>query len=107
MRLGRRSSNVEDRRGMGVPLVAGGGIGTVVIVLLALLFGADPREIVTSEPGTPAPQGQVDPNDPGAVFVSQVLADTEDTWNVILPQQAGRQYQEPALVLFDNYFQSA
>ena len=27
---GRQSDNVEDRRGMGVPLVAGGGIGTIV-----------------------------------------------------------------------------
>ena len=44
MRLGRQSSNVSDRRGMGGgTMLAGGGIGTVVIVILALLFGADPR----------------------------------------------------------------
>jgi hypothetical protein len=34
-----------------------------------------------------------------ARFVSKVLADTEDTWRTIF-RQAGRQYQDPKLVLF-------
>ncbi|HVS32131.1 MAG TPA: neutral zinc metallopeptidase [Thermoanaerobaculia bacterium] len=107
MRLGRRSSNIQDRRGMGRgTLIAGGGIGTIVIVVLALLFGADPAEVLQSGGGE-QPAAQVDPNDPQAVFVSQVLADTEDTWNTILPQQAGQDYKEPQLVLFSGLVQSA
>src|SRR5687768_3984639 len=46
---GRRSGNIEDRRGMGVPLVAGGGIGTVVLLVLALFFGFDPGVILNTE----------------------------------------------------------
>ncbi len=39
----RRSSNVEDRRGMRPAAVGGvGGIGAIVIVLVALFFGVDP-----------------------------------------------------------------
>ena len=38
----RKSENVEDRRGMGVSRgVIGGGIGTIIIVLVALYFGID------------------------------------------------------------------
>ena len=45
----RRSDNVEDRRGFGVsPVMAGGGLGTVVIIVLALLFGVDPRMLLQS-----------------------------------------------------------
>ena len=50
---GRQSDNVEDRRGMGVPLVAGGGIGTIVLLVLALFFGFDPSVILQGGDGTP------------------------------------------------------
>ena len=46
--MGRQSDNVEDRRGVGVPLIAGGGIGSLVIVLLALFFGVDPTVLLQS-----------------------------------------------------------
>jgi predicted metalloprotease len=90
-------------------MIAGGGIGTVVIVLLALLFGKDPRAILSGGSEAPASQaGQAaDPTDPGAVFVKRVLADTEDTWRKVLPEQTGKAYRDPQLVLFDNYVQSA
>ena len=90
-------------------MIAGGGIGTVVIVLLALFFGKDPRAILESAPQQQANPGQPGqrPDDAEAVFVSQVLADTEDTWRVVLPQQAGREYRDPQLEIFDNYVNSA
>ena len=109
MRLegGRRSSNVEDRRGMGVPLMAGGGIGTVVLVLLYMLFGGSPDSI-------PLPQGNQAPaqSAPGQAdkeseFVSIVLADTEDVWNALFKQEVGADYREPKLVLFTQLVQSA
>ena len=49
---GRRTSdNIEDRRGMSTGKMAiGGGIGTVVIVLIVLLLGGDPSQVVNTMP---------------------------------------------------------
>jgi hypothetical protein len=113
-RTRKTSRNVEDRRGQRMrPGMAGGGIGAIVIVLLALYFGVDPQPFLqvmqetakpTMQPGT---ELQVDAqNDPLAEFVSVVLADTEDTWNVLF-RQLGRQYEEPRLVLFTGMTQSS
>jgi len=107
---GRRSDNIEDRRGMGGgTLIAGGGIGSVVLVLLALFFGFDPGAILQTDqpspPTTQAPSGSP-AHDEEREFVSVVLADTEDTWRELF-QKMGRQYREPKLVLFTNSVQSA
>jgi uncharacterized protein len=111
--MGRRSDNVEDRRGMSVGrrgAVVGGGLGTVVLVLLAMYFGIDPSVILQGgDPGPqPAPSVQQRPagDDQLREFVSVVLADTEDTWRDLF-RQMGRQYQEPKLVLFSGAVQSA
>ncbi|HEX8830292.1 MAG TPA: neutral zinc metallopeptidase [Longimicrobium sp.] len=107
---GRRSGNVEDRRGMG-GMAVGGGIGTVVIALIAMLFGVDPGAVIQQTgPASGAPQGAPaggpPQNDEQAQFVSTVLADTEDVWNAIF-REAGQQYAEPRLVLFTGYQQTA
>jgi predicted metalloprotease len=107
---GRRgSSNVEDRRGMGmgVGLPLGGGIGGVVLLLIiSALTGTNPLDLVGS-PDAPSSAGRsgVPENDPQAQFISVVLADTEETWQNIF-QQAGRNYQPPVLVLFEGATQS-
>ena len=115
MRLGgRQSDNIEDRRGFGGPLVAGGGIGTVVLVLLALFFGFDPRVILqgdapTSPPATqqaPSPSASPRGHDDLRDFVATVLADTEDTWRALFSGM-GRAYRDPRLVLFNGAVQSA
>ena len=108
---GRRSDNVEDRRGLGVtPRLAGGGLGAIVIVVLALLFGVDPRmltQMLPTETPAPAPgPARTGQQDPLADFVSVVLADTEDTWNDLF-RRGGATYQEPKLVLFSGAAQSA
>jgi predicted metalloprotease len=108
---GRRSANVEDRRGMRVsPRMAGGGLGAIVIIVLALLFGVDPRMLTqmmpteTSVPASgPAQPGQ---RDEMSEFVSVVLADTEDTWNELF-RRGGETYREPTLVLFSGAVESA
>lgn len=116
MRLrGRESGNVEDRRGRGgMPIgIAGGGIGGVILVVLALLFGIDPS-VLLSGGGDPAerrgaPTAQVAPGgepDEMRRFVAQVLATTEDAWSGIF-REAGRQYDPPTLVLFSGQVQSA
>ena len=108
---GRRSDNVEDRRGLGLtPRLAGGGLGAIVIVVLALLFGVDPRmltQMLPTETPTPAPgPARTGQQDPMADFVSVVLADTEDTWDELF-RRGGATYQEPKLVLFSGAVQSA
>jgi predicted metalloprotease len=108
---GRRSGNIEDRRGMGVPLVAGGGIGTVVLLVLALFFGFDPGVILNTDTSSPsvteAPSSSASPSaDSQKDFVSVVLADTEDTWAALF-RQMNREYRVPKLVLFRGAVQSA
>ena len=109
---GRRSDNVEDRRGMRVsPGIAGGGLGAIVLIVLALIFGVDPRLLMQgagtqSSVQQPASPGQQPGQDPMAEFVSVVLADTEDTWGALF-RQAGAQYQNPKLVLFSGAVESA
>lgn len=126
-RSGRRSRNIEDRRGTGggfpigrgrrIPLrvgrkSVGGGLGTIVLVLAAMYFGVDPALFlgggmspgmesgqVTAPPHSAAEQELVD-------FVSVVLADTEDTWHALFKKLDGR-YEEPRLVLFSGSVRSA
>jgi predicted metalloprotease len=110
-RTGRRSSNVEDRRGRPARRgLAGGGIGVLIILLIGLYLGVDPALLlqtveVTSPPTQPAPRSGGG-DDPLAEFVSVVLADTEDTWNALF-QKADRTYREPNLVLFSGNVRSA
>jgi predicted metalloprotease len=106
-----KSGNVEDRRGMPVSRgMVGGGIGTVILVLVALYFGIDPSVILQSVPdsGPPAATQQQRPagKDPMVDFVSVVLADTEKTWHGVF-RTYGRTYEEPKLVLFTGAVQSA
>jgi predicted metalloprotease len=93
-------------------VVAGGGLGTLVIIIIALLLGADPRRLLQQMPAGPpgnAP-GAGQPIDPAqeelAQFVRVVLADTEDVWNDQFRSE-GRTYQEPKLVLFSGQVKSA
>jgi uncharacterized protein len=113
-RDGRKSENIEDRRGLRVSHgLVGGGIGTVIIVLVSLYFGIDPTVILNqgnqtnSTSVTPSLNGQPSKQDNElADFVSVVLADTEDAWHEIF-RKMGRTYQEPTLVLFTDAAESA
>ena len=114
-RDGRRSDNVEDQRGSGVSKgVIGGGIGVLIILVIGFLMGADPMtllNVIVGEGGisldglTPSVPLSAADNE-SADFVSVVLADTEDTWQVIF-QQRGMVYQQPRLVLFSGGVESA
>lgn len=109
----RESSNVEDRRGMSRGgLAVGGGVGGLVILLLAMFFGVDPGAIL-NQTGDEQPAVNTRPARPGSPgddelthFVSVVLASTEDVWTGIL-RQSGKQYRNPKLVLFSDQVQSA
>ena len=114
---GRESANVEDRRGGGLGGIglAGGGIGAVVVALVAMFFGVDPSVILDDmgSGSSTAPSSYPGSRDTGSPrddrmkqFVSVVLSETEDTWSEIF-RQIGRKYEEPRLVLFSGAVQSA
>jgi predicted metalloprotease len=115
----RQSSNVEDRRSAGGPVMVGGGLMTLVVLLLVWFLGGDPIAFLKQMNQGGAGPGQVGPQNPGAKggvddavsnerkqFVSVVLADTEDVWNAQF-QQLRKPYREPKLVLFSNQVRSA
>jgi predicted metalloprotease len=113
----RESENVEDRRGLGpasIGGVGGLGIGGIVLVLAVSYFtGINPLALIdlmsgvqttTQAPIESAPTGPV--KDEIGRFASTVLADTEETWQHLLPAQ-GRPYENPRLVLFTGAVHSA
>ena len=110
---GRRSDNVEDRRGSTVSRgMVGGGVGTVIMVLVAMYFGVDPSVLLNmASTGTNRPAVMNTAVRPAgenkmADFVSVVLADTEDTWRDLF-KKGGKNYKEPKLVMFTGAVQSA
>lgn len=106
----RESSNVEDRRGSsGGRLALGGGIGTILIVIIGLISGKNPLAILgdvmenrqsTSQAAQPY-DNSADPNDTTGKIIKVVLASTEDVWSTIF-QQGGATYQAPKLVMFSG-----
>ena len=121
MKLGgvRESGNVEDRRGMGFGrggMAVGGGCGTVIVIILALIFGVDPSQFLSgggaAAEGPPPAQrpggapGQPQQSDEDSRFIRKVLTTTEDVWNDIF-RRNGSDYREPTLVLFTQQVQSA
>ena len=111
---GRRSTNIEDRRGQrNRSGLLGGGIGTIVLILVALYFGVDPTFLiegmqsssVPSSAGT-RPSAEDLSDDPLADMIAVVMADTEDVWHELFAD-LGRRYDEPTLVLFTGATRSA
>jgi len=122
---GRRSTNIEDRRGGGGRRAPGGkragsGMGllmTVAMVIAGLIFGVNPMTLLNMAGGVGGLTGgtssltgsgggvQYDASsnldDQAGQFVSSVLASTEDTWTEIFANHGAR-YQAPKLVLFSN-----
>src|SRR4029079_4374354 len=84
----RQSDNVEDRRGMGGGgLAIGGGLGGIVLLVIALLLGADPRPLLQQAAGAAPSAGTQNsrPLNPQEEelkqFSATVLASTEDVWS--------------------------
>jgi len=127
----RQSNNIEDRRGMPAAGLGGGGGGLLRLLPLAFrflgfkgtmlaviglvgygYFTGDLDQII----GGNFLQGKTSSSQQQPVkqsakekelvqFVSVVLADTEDTWKALF-KAAGKQYEEPHLVLFRNSVKS-
>ena len=114
----RESDNVEDRRGgRAMKVGVGGGLGMMVLLLVYVLLGGDPRRFLQNLPqeGQVTDNGGAGPAEPYQEtpkeaelrkFVSVVLAETEDTWTEVF-RGMGRPYEKPKLVLFTEAVQSA
>ena len=105
----QESGNIEDRRGRSTGRMAiGGGIGTIVIVLIVWLLGGDPVKLLNSIQGG-ADTEQVSTGaeeDQMAQFVAVVLKDTETVWGKLF-EQSNTTYRQPKLVLFRGQVESA
>lgn len=112
-----QSTNVEDRRGAAMNaggVVAGGGIGTLVLILIMMFLGANPSKLIeqVGQQQPVAPQQKTfnpadDPDAPLKEFVSVVMRDTEDVWGKLFRERLSARYQEPKLVLFKGQVRSA
>lgn len=122
----RESDNVEDRRRSGgARMAVGGGLGTILVVVLGLIFGVDPSALLNSGSGggggVPGGLGGLDDggggtrgvdqtgdlrDDERGKMVSKILASTEDVWRDLLAK-SGKRYADPTLVLFRGQVQSA
>ncbi|AMO74482.1 neutral zinc metallopeptidase [Pseudomonas citronellolis] len=125
-RKGRRSDNVVDARDDSGGGMGGGGMriggrglslgGVAIVVVVGLLMGQDPMQILGSllgqmdtgqAPARPQVQGRPATGaDPQVDFVRAVLGDTEDTWGQIFAH-SNAQYEQPKLILFNGGVNSA
>src|SRR5690554_3337798 len=116
----RRSDNVVDQRGSRRQ-VGGKGLSLAaiaVIIVVGLISGQDPLQIVSNIAGQAIQQGGINTGanrnkQPTAVqqdaqteFVRAILGDTEDTWRSLF-KQAGKHYADPTLILFSGSVRSA
>lgn len=104
----RASTNVEDRRGSSARGLIGGGIGTIILVVIVALMGGNPLEFLGSQLGqVEEPYTETAEERELAEFASVVLAETEDVWTELFREEKGMEYQYPGLVLYSGFVQSA
>jgi predicted metalloprotease len=108
----RQSENVEDRRSTGQQVLVGGGLLTLLFMIVMMFLGVDPMQVAQMAPDLAAPppaqQAPAKPaNDKMTQFIKTVLADNEDVWSAVFPKAFGRRYQPPVLVLFSGQVKSA
>lgn len=107
-----RSDNVEDRRGKGGGrgMMIGGGLGTIVMVLVVMFLGGDPSTVLNNS-AIMQGQGQTEQRElteeelKTYEFVRMVTAETEETWTEIF-EEHGLEYRKPKVVMFEQVTQS-
>jgi uncharacterized protein len=107
----KESDNIEDRRGIRSSRgIIGGGLGSIILILIVLFLGGNPKDIMNllqSEQTSQSTGYQATAEEEQlANFVSVTLAETEDTWEKIFREQQ-KVYIKPKLVLFTDQIESA
>jgi predicted metalloprotease len=108
-----QSENVEDRRAMSGPRVAGGGVGIIILALIVWALGGNPLAVLQQGGGVQLgnPGGGAEPLDPAdeplKEMASVVLKDTETVWDEVFQRQLGKQYQPTTMVLFRRGVETA
>jgi hypothetical protein len=116
-KVGRRSSNVVDYRGgrgLGGGLGKLGFGGIIAVVVIGLLMGKGPMEMLGmvaqitggGGPEISQPQAPSAENAENREFVATILGETEDVWGAIF-QANNLTYEQPKLILFSGGVQTA
>lgn len=110
---GEESGNLEDRRGQssGKQLLFGGGLTTLVLLVVGAYFGIDPRvlnqflgrvQVAGGDRGQPEQVRELTAEELRArEFNSKILRFTEKVWTEQF-RKVGKQYQAPRMVLFEE-----
>jgi predicted metalloprotease len=102
----QESANVDDRRmSGGARMAIGGGLGTVVIAIIAMFFGVDPTQIIGGAGGGGGNEPLSAQEEELGRFVRVVVQDTEDVWGELF-RQAGKRYEVPRVVMYRQGTQS-
>ncbi|HXC54661.1 MAG TPA: neutral zinc metallopeptidase [Rhizomicrobium sp.] len=108
----RPTENVDDRRGSfggyGPHLAfGGGGLGLVGVVVLSLLFGVDPNQLLNgTDTGAPTEQTQgadsgPRPDDAAYAFSRKIVGSAEDVWSPILKAR-GVAFTPATITVYDS-----
>ena len=104
---GRRSGNIEDRRGLG-PVAGGVGIGGLLLAAVGyFVFGIDPSTTLSVVNGVNGGSEQQEgvrgtPQDRDAQFVDVIETSTSDVWGQVF-KASNRSYDPPAgVVIYDR-----
>lgn len=101
--------NYEDRRGRAMKNGAIGGIGGLIVVVIALLLGQNPLELLNLA-NSVAPGEQTEVYDPARATENEdlkvlslgVFNSANDVWETIFNEQLNREYRRPVFVTFTD-----
>jgi predicted metalloprotease len=94
--------DVEDRRGNRTTLAVGGGVGALIIGLIAAYFGIDPNVAQQVIPGPGVGPNHQAPQDGYKEFSEKLLGATNAVWREKFRKEYMRAYTPPKMVLFSD-----
>lgn len=102
-------TNYEDRRGRRVKRGAIGGIGGLIVVVIALLLGQNPLEFLDMA-NSIAPGQETEVYDPNRATENEdlkvlslgVFNSANDVWATIFREQLNKEYRDPVFVTFTD-----
>ncbi|MCY4778880.1 zinc metallopeptidase [Sphingobacterium sp. UT-1RO-CII-1] len=109
----RRGGNIEDRRGMkGGKKLALGGIGGIIVLIIGLMMGGDPNQILnqlqegTLNASTDTEYVSTPEEEKLFEFTDVVVRSTEDVWQAIF-RKGGLEYPIPTTIIYQEGTQTA